>query len=152
MIQRIQSAYLLLATGLLIAGMCLPLGYFLNENEVVTYIFKATGIRDLETGFHPTWGLAAILLLCILITFTTIFLYKRRILQIKMTIFNNILLIGYYIDIVIFYFMTKGKPETTSFQLSWALCFPAIAIILNYLAMRAIKRDEAMVKAMDRIR
>ncbi|KAA6349246.1 hypothetical protein EZS27_003357 [termite gut metagenome] len=152
MIQRIQSACLLLVTGLLIASMCLPLGYFLNENEVVTYIFKAVGIRDMGNRFHPTWGLAVILLICIIIAFTTIFFYKRRILQIKMLIFNNILLIGYYIDIATFYFMAKGKPETSSFQISWALCFPMIAIILNYLAIRAIKRDEAMVRAADRLR
>ena len=34
----------------------------------------------------------------------------------------------------------------------WALCFPLIAIILNYLAMRAIGRDEAMIHAADRLR
>ncbi|KAA6322419.1 hypothetical protein EZS27_028037 [termite gut metagenome] len=132
MIQRIQSVYLLLVTGLLIAGM--------------------VGIRDMGTGFHSTWGLSVILLVCTLIAFITIFLYKRRILQTKMILFNNILLVGYYIDIITFYFMTKGNPETSSFQLSWTLCFPVIAMIINYLARRAIKRDEAMVKATDRLR
>jgi hypothetical protein len=132
MIQRIQSAYLLLVIGLLIAG--------------------TVSIRDMGTGFHSTWGLSVILLICILIAFITIFLYKRRILQAKMILFNNILLTGYYIDIAIFYFMAKGKPEISSFQLSWTLCFPVIAMIINYLAIRSIKRDEAMVKAADRLR
>ena len=39
-----------------------------------------------------------------------------------------------------------------SFQVGWALCLPAISIILNYLAFRAIYRDEVMVRAADRLR
>ena len=44
------------------------------------------------------------------------------------------------------------RSDDTSFQFHWALCFPLIAIILNYLAMRAIGRDEAMIHAADRLR
>jgi hypothetical protein len=47
--------------------------------------------------------------------------------------------------------MLKSDLEA-SFRISWALSFPLIAIILNYLALRAIGRDEVMVKAADRLR
>ena len=50
----------------------------------------------------------------------------------------------------------KGIPSSSShtltFQLGWALCLPVVAIILNYLAFRAIYKDEVMVKAADRLR
>ena len=43
MIQRIQSIYLLIVTGLLIATMCLPVGQFIASDGVTAYIFKPLG-------------------------------------------------------------------------------------------------------------
>ena len=40
MIQRIQSIYLLIVTGLLIAAMCLPVGQFIASDGVTAYVFK----------------------------------------------------------------------------------------------------------------
>jgi hypothetical protein len=151
MIQRIQSVYLLLVAGLLVAGMCLPLGYFRGESGADMYIFKPLGV-EMGNGFYATWGLFVIILLCAGIAFATIFFYKKRVLQIRMTVFNSVLLIGYYLAIAAFYLMLRSKSGMGSFQISWALCFPAIAIILNYLAIRAIGRDEVMVKTIDRLR
>ena len=149
MIQRIQTVYLLLVVGLLIASMCLPLGYF-TDAEAVTYTFSPLGISAGDV-FQSSWGLFAILLLSSIIAVATIFLYKNRMLQIRMTIFNTILLIGYYFAFVAFYFVLKGDLEA-SFSINWALCLPIVAIILNYLAIRAIGRDEVLVKAADRLR
>lgn len=149
MIQRIQTVYLLLVVGLLIAGMCLPLGYF-TDAEAVTYTFSSLGINAGD-AFQSSWGLFAILLLSSFVALATIFLYKNRMLQIRMTIFNTILLIGFYLAFIAFYFIIKGDLEAT-FRIHWALCLPLVAIILNYLAIRAIGRDEVLVKAADRLR
>ena len=40
MIQRIQSVYLLIVTGLLIAAMCLPVGQFIASDGVTAFVFK----------------------------------------------------------------------------------------------------------------
>ena len=141
MIQRIQSIYLLLVTGLLIASMCLPVGSLIDFNGAVS-VFKPLGLTMGDT-FQSTWGLFCILMLAAIVAFATIFLFKNRILQIRMTIFNSLLLVGYYMAFFAFFFVL---------QFHWALCFPLIAIILNYLAIRAIGRDEAMVHAADRLR
>lgn len=151
MIQRIQSIYLLLSTGLLITGMCLPSGYFHSEDMAMRYTFKALGV-NMNGSLHSTWGLFAILLLCAIMSFATIFFYKKRILQIRMTIFNSILLAGYYLAFIAFVCLLANKPELRSFRISWALAFPALAIFFNYLAVRAIGRDEIMIKAADRLR
>ena len=82
----------------------------------------------------------------------TIFLFRNRMLQVRMTVFNSILLIGYYAAFFVFMFMLKDDLEAMSFQLGWALCLPAISIVLNYLSFRAIYRDEVMVKAADSFR
>lgn len=150
MIQRIQSVYLLLVTGILIASMCLPMGYFQTLNLAPGYTFKPLGL-EIDGTFYSTWGVFGILLLSAIVAVATIFLYKNRMLQIRMSIFNSILLVGYYAAFMTFMFVLKDDLNAT-FQLSWALCLPLIAIILNVLAIRAIGRDEVMVKAADRLR
>ena len=143
MIQRIQSLYLLIVTALLIAAMCLPMGYFIDTTG--EHPFKALGI-DVNGTFQSTWGIFGILMLSALVAFATIFLYKNRMLQIRMSIFNSLLLVGYYIAFVAFYFALKS--DANLFRIGWAL----VSIVLNVLAIRAIGRDEVMVKAADRLR
>ena len=146
MIQRIQTIYLLLVTALLITSMCLPVGSFIGADAAM-YTFKPLGVEQ-NGMFYSTWGVFGILLLSAIIAFATIFLFKNRMLQIRMSIFNSILLIGYYLTFLAF----MKKDLNAAFQISWALCLPLISIILNYLAIRAIGRDEVMVKAADRLR
>ena len=147
MIQRIQTVYLLIVTGLLITAMCLPMGYF--TDTMGEHSFKALGI-ELNGAYESTWGLFCILLLSTIVAVSTIFLYKNRMLQIRMTIFNSLLLVGYYIAFLAFYFALKN--DANMFRVGWALCLPLVSIILNILAVRAIGRDEVMVKAADRLR
>lgn len=152
MIQRIQSVYLLLVTVLLVVAICMPAGQFIAADGVSAHIFKPLGVSLSDGVFQSTWGLFGILLLSAVIAFCTIFLFRNRMLQVRMTIFSSILLIGYYIAFGVFMFVLKSDLDAMSFQLGWALCLPAIAIILNYLAFRAIYKDELMVKAADRLR
>ncbi|WP_420186894.1 DUF4293 domain-containing protein [Bacteroides pyogenes] len=147
MLQRIQTVYLLIVTGALIAAMCLPMGYF--TDTMGEHAFKALGV-DMHDSFQSTWGLFGILALSGIVALGTIFLYKNRMLQIRMTIFNSLLLVGYYIAFFAFY--TALKDNAGMFRIGWALCLPLVSIILNILAIRAIGRDEVMVKAADRLR
>lgn len=151
MIQRIQSVYLLLVTVLLMMAMCMPVGQFIGADGVTSHVFKPLGVTLADGTFQSTWGLFGILLLGALIALCTIFLYRNRMLQVRMTIFSSLLLVGYYIAFFVFMFVLKDDLNA-SFQLGWALCLPLVAIILNYLAFRGIYRDELMVKAADRLR
>ena len=148
MIQRIQSVYLLLVTILLVVAICMPVGQFIGADGVTAHVFKPLGVALADGGFQSTWGLFG----SALVAFCTIFLFRNRMLQIRMTIFSSILLIGYYIAFCVFMFILKGDLDAMTFQLGWALCLPVVAIILNYLAFRAIYKDEVMVKAADRLR
>lgn len=149
MIQRIQTVYLLLVVVVLVTSMCLSLGTFV-DSEMIMYKFTPLGV-NLPEGLHSTWGLFSLLLLSTIISFASIFLFKNRILQMRMCIFNIILMIGYYVTFLVFMYSIKGDLEAT-FQINWALCLPIVAMILTYLAARAIGRDEVLVKAADRLR
>lgn len=151
MIQRIQSVYLLVVTVLLIIAACSPVGQFVAADDVTTHVFKPLGVTMADGIFQSTWGLFGILLLSAIIDFCTIFLFKNRMLQVRMTVFSTILLVGYYIAFLVFVYILKDDLAA-SFRIEWTLCLPLISIILNYLAFRAILRDEVMVRAADRLR
>lgn len=151
MIQRIQSVYLFLVTVLLVVAAFMPLGQWIEADQVTAHLFKPLGVTMANGEFQSTWGLFGILLLSAIIAGCTIFLFRNRMLQIRMTIFSTILLVGYYIVLGVFAYMLSSDLNA-SFQLDWALCLPAICMVLNYLAFRGIYRDEVMVKAADRLR
>jgi len=147
MIQRIQTVYLVLVAALLIVTMCLPIGFF--SDTAGEHAFKSLGVEVYST-YQSTWGLFGILLLGSIIAIVTVLLFKNRMLQIRMCIFNSLLLVGFYLAFIAFYFALKTDENT--FRIGWALCLPLISIILNIMAIRAIGRDEVMVKAADRLR
>ena len=149
MIQRIQSIYLLVVTILTIVCMCSPVGSIIaNTNEISEFGNLFITIPDGTKDYAP-WALFVILLVVAILSFGTIFLFKKRILQIRLTIFNSVMLIGYYLALIAYIFMLA---EDTSFTPSWTICLPLISIILNWLAIRAIGADEALVRAYDRLR
>ena len=152
MIQRIQSVYLLLVAILLVVALCLPVGQFIGPDGIAAHVFKPLGVTLADGNFQSTWGLFGILLLSAIIALCTIFLFRNRMLQVRMTVFGSLLLIGYYIAFFAFMFILKNDLNAMAFQLGWALCLPAVCIILNYLAFRAIYRDVLMVTAADRLR
>jgi len=149
MIQRIQSVYLLLVAGLLILSMTMPVGTFIAADGA-PYAFTNLGVNTGVT-YHSTWGLLGLLLISAILAFGTIFLFRNRMLQIRVCIFNTILMVGYYLSFAVFVYLLKDDLDA-SYNLSWALGLPLIALILNYLAIRAIGRDEVLVKAADRLR
>ncbi|OFY38750.1 MAG: hypothetical protein A2X18_08735 [Bacteroidetes bacterium GWF2_40_14] len=77
----------------------------------------------------------------------SIFLYKIRILQIRLSILNSIILLAYQAWLLYYFF---SRPEGTVFSIT--AVFPVIAAILSFTAMRYIARDEAMVMSANRLR
>ena len=162
MIQRIQSVYLLVVTILIIICLCSPVGSYIGSDYSVSALTNlclnnSPAVREQVKQTSPSvkrlviYLIAVVILLVVaVLAFGTIFLFKKRMLQIRLTIFSTILLIGYYATLVTFIFMLK--EESMTFSPSWTVCLPLVAIILNWLAIRAIGKDEVLVKAYDRLR
>ena len=147
MIQRIQSVYLLVVTILIIICLCSPVGSYIGSDYSVSALTNLCLTMADGTKDYAPWALFVILLVVAVLAFGTIFLFKKRMLQIRLTIFSTILLIGYYATLVTFIFMLK--EESMTFSPSWTVCLPLVAIILNWLAIRAIGKDEVLVKSHD---
>jgi hypothetical protein len=129
--------------------MCNPVGSIIaSTNEISEFGNLFITLPDGTKDYAP-WALFVILLVVAVLAFVTIFLFKKRMLQIRLTIFSSVVLIGYYLVMAALIFMTA---EETSFTPSWTICLPFVGIILNWLAIRGIGADEALVKAYDRLR
>lgn len=153
MIQRIQTIYL--AASLVLVGLIfiVPVAHLtLNSEPFIT--FKATGFYDIVSGTISVQTLSVVILLSVIILLyvASIFLYKRRVLQLRICIVNIILLVGLLALFIynIIFFVQRVPGVNWSPGLSFT--FPLIAIILTWLAYRGIRKDDLLVRLSDRIR
>ena len=147
MIQRIQTIFILVA-GLLVASLyILPFADISVNNELHT--FTAFGIFKGETLVFNGLPILSFIGLIVLLHFIVIFLYKKRIRQIRMLAFTIILLLGLF---GMFFYFTYAGFSGAKVLFKIPVAFPIVAIILDYLAIRAIGKDEALIRSMDRIR
>lgn len=92
----------------------------------------------------------AFFLLSAFISAATIFLFKNRKLQMRLNTVNiilNILLIGY-----LAYSLSKLPGGLQGSEKGIGLLVPFISIVLLVVANRFIKKDEKLVKSVDRFR
>lgn len=121
----------------------------------VLYAFDATGLSTMGAQpelIYPTWGLFALAAVIALVALLTIFLFRKRILQIRLCVFNALLMLGFYALFGFFLWTVKGELGADGIQVKIASCFLVINLILDYLAIRNIGADEALVRSLDRLR
>lgn len=152
MIQRIQTLYLFLAFAVMLLMFFFPFAEILS-GEGLIYTFEFDGLQTSEKGM-VFQSVPLIILLCVIlgITIVSIFLYKERIIQMRLNFINMILMLG-YVGLSYYYvrhFADKLESVAVNYELYGAL--PFVAALLTYLAIRAIGKDEALVRSIDRIR
>ena len=155
MIQRIQTIYLLVVSLLGVFGCFMPLIEFTHGLDFGT--LNAIGFMQTSPGskdiiLDNLWGLMLLSAIIPLIAFVTIWLYHKRMLQIRLTILNILLMIGYYAVLGVGIWSITAKYNPEDFHPQIAIIFPLINIILSWLAIRGIGKDEAKVRAADRLR
>lgn len=142
MIQRIQTVYLILAVILMGAFMVLPVfsQNLLKETIDVKTLGATDNILALVAGS-----------LVILMDLIGIFSFKNRSLQIKTiwaAIVFNILL-----ALILGYWYTQLNSNLIGkVTINFVLLLPFITLLLNVLAVVAVRRDEKLVKSLDRLR
>ncbi len=154
MIQRIQTVYLAIAAFLMILIYSNPIAQIIVNDNLFLTQWHHQIIAVSNELFTPlsTWPVTALLSAIILIEFVAIFLFKNRLLQMRLCIFNMLLLIGLTGLIFFFTKSTLSGLDGKKSVLLWPFLCPIIAIILNFLAFKAIQKDEKLVRSYDRIR
>lgn len=154
MIQRIQTLYLLIAAALVAVTLFAPLAWFAGDaGEVRLYAFA---LRTLEgEPVQSTVYLGILLALACALPVVTIFLYKRRLLQIRLCVVEMVLLAGALVLEGVYYFLSWRVFSDMTFHMQAlrpAIALPLVAMLFAFLAARAVFRDELLVRAADRIR
>ena len=151
MFQRIQTIFLVLAASAMLIASSTPLATF-NYNYSEEVVFESMGIYLNGTLNDSTWGLFAISIGSSVLALITIFLYKKRMLQIRLSIFNLVLMIGFYLFFGFIFYKVYSVEELLFNKIGVGLIMPLIAIILTILAIRRIGSDEALVQSLNRLR
>ena len=155
MIQRIQSLYLVAVVALMATALLTPLAYFAaGSNIYELFAFELVNQAN-DAASQSTIYMGVIVALATIIPLITIFLYKNRMLQIRLCAVELVLLLGAQIFMALYYYLGNSMFEQLEFHtqgIRIAIIFPLVAIILDYLALRAIFKDEMLVRSLDRIR
>lgn len=139
MLQRIQSIYLLVASGLSSLYWIFP---FANGDKNDT--FFADGLLTTDDNL----ALIILAIASVALPFLAIFLYSNYNLQKKITyaaIVSALALFG----TAAFLVFTSG---VASFGVGVSFFVPIVGIILSVLAYRGIRADESIIKSSNRIR
>ena len=162
MIQRIQTVYLLLVAILGILTLCFPIMGICSPDVGLSKIYALGSLWcTCMGGGAAIWSklFGVVALLIPLLALFTIFMFKKRTLQIKLSIAIVLLILLFYLFSILFltisYRHISDIPHlygSFSLNLSLAFFFNAIGLVLSILAIVAIRRDESMVRSLDRIR
>ncbi len=139
MIQRIQTLYMMLSA---IATGALPFVFELwtlkTDNQATAVFITSSAI------YLSLFGLVTLL------SIISIFSFKKRQNQFvlnRLTMIFNFILLGFFV-----YRSLNLSGETVVSEKGIGMFLPAISIVLLVLANKAIKKDEDLVKSVDRLR
>ena len=136
MIQRIQSLYLVIIA--LLGGIGPFMAYLWLDAK--GYEFFAKNELFVAIAFYASAALALL----------TIFLYKNRQNQFvtnRLNMILNLFLLGFFV-----YRSLNLSGETLVSEKGIGMLIPVFSIVFLVLANRAIKKDEDLVKSVDRLR
>lgn len=160
MIQRIQTLYLLLVVALGVTLCFVPVLQFVTpEGAATVRAWELTALGLTETtnsGLEPIqlqglWGMLLATIVIPVLALIDIFLYKNRLLQARLNIFTTLLCLAYYGVLAIYVWLMTTVMPTEWYILPWA-SIPLVCMVLTIMATRRILKDEALVRAADRIR
>ncbi len=145
MIQRIQTVWLLLAA--VANALLFHFAYY-------KAIFMANGAERIEylraTNHVPS---LLVLVVVVLLPLVAIFSFKNRKRQNRMAVLSMVANIGFHALMIMRVSNIKNGttiPADGAYQIGFF--FPTVAILFLFLAIKGIKKDEKLIKSLDRLR
>lgn len=136
MLQRIQSIYLLLA-ALVAGGLSFVFDLWTNGDGITVFAKDHIGVM-------------VMFMLSAVLSLVAIFQFKNRKSQFmigRLNIILNFILLGFFV-----YRSLNLSGETVVSEKGIGIFLPIVSIVLLALANKAIKKDEDLVKSVDRLR
>lgn len=166
MFQRIQSLYLTLGVVCSILLCCYAPMSFASPEEATDQKVYAMDFRHIhEMMFNAgdelvhapngavmsIWGLSVLSVVIGLLCLVDMFLFNKRILQARLNIITVVCCLGYYALLAMYAWFAVQRLDVEWF-VEWAAAMPLVIVVLVMMATRAILKDEALVRAADRLR
>lgn len=160
MIQRIQTAFLLVVTVLAVIIVVHPVSEMTLNNGTYA-IFTSFSLKSLSEPvqiYLYTFPIAVLAIASAGIGFITILFFQKRILQMRLCVYNILITIGLAAVMFFYYFIiVKGEIGNTGLSVkihsfTYTIIIPFINIILLFQAFRSIRRDDILIKSYDRLR
>lgn len=135
--QRLQTLYLCLATGLVVAL------FF----SVKAFTLGPGGVHEAELTYVKYTPYLILLILITILQLLAVFTFNARVFQMRTAVLAAILMIALQAWIGVDYF-TADKEWIFKFT----AVFPLVAAILNFIAARYILRDQLLVESVSHLR
>ena len=134
--QRVQTLYLAIATGLVVALFFSTMAVAIGSDGALAPIkyTESTPFLCLMIGI-------------LVVNFLALVTFKSRVLQYRLTVLVSLLLIGFQAWLAVRYFTA---PDGIVFK--FTAVFPIVAAIFDILAARGILSDQLMVESFSRLR
>jgi hypothetical protein len=139
---------------LLILNIFTKIWVYKSKEVIITITStKAVYQDNITTRQFNTIYIFIVTFVSLIITIITLFCYKKRRLQIKLSHLNTLLISG----IIGMYFIAIPRAkswlnEQVYGEYQWGFYIPIFCLLLNFLSMRYIYKDEELVKSIDRLR
>jgi hypothetical protein len=152
MIQRIQTIYLLIslvAWGFLFFN---PMIGFTGEAGGAWSLF-ANGIKEAESGKTVLAAVPMLILLVLveILALISVLTYRRRVLQLRVTLLNMLLQVLSYGIIALYVIQGRNLLHAQPALLFFS-AMPFLSAFCSFLAFRGIRRDMLLLRALDRLR
>lgn len=151
MLQRLQSLYLFLSFALYIALFSSPV-FYIVENSISYSVYLNKINPALEGTVHGLLPLRIIISLVAVISFFSIFLFRKRKLQIRFVQIAQIFILASIISLGIYHYIYTHYGHQFHVRLTPFVVIPIISLFLNFLAIRGIRKDQALIDSLDRLR
>ena len=156
MIQRIQSVYLLFVIASMASLFFLPLSSVsTTENNVVSiHVYNVMGHKtfqeNVQTQNTPGYPVLVLCLVILTLTLLNLFLFKHRQKQIKLC--QLIMLLIVVLIALVFQQSEVVATEKTHVVYHVGTYVTVASILWVFLASKAVKKDEELVRSADRLR
>ena len=126
--------------------------YNLLNGEKFTVEYDETEIirNDITTKESNTWLVYFIGAIGI-IAFISLITFKNRKLQVLLSGFNFLFILGFVVMMYMYTIHMKYFDDGES-RFSFFVSLPLALIFLNFFAIRRVKKDEQLIRSMDRLR
>jgi CDP-diglyceride synthetase len=150
MIQRVQSIFLVIVSGLSALLMYFPFAKANTDlGEVIVHLRPFAKILDVKDVIV----LPQILNVLVgSLAFYTILIYKNRKKQMLFAALTALMTLGLLAILFLLDYVVSVDTKTSYMKYTWAIGIPAVQFVLLFLARFFINKDEKLVKSVDRLR